>query len=297
MALAECNTTVDSRGRELVQHGTTAFPIACYQDDFTKTDVPWHWHDELEAAVITEGSCTVAAGGEKFVLHAGEGFFINSGILHGAWDPSATGCRFHSLVFHTRLVGGSLDSVFHQSYIQPLLDHPALEMIPLSPAVSWQKSALAAIEEAWQACVREPDGYEFRVRTALSELILLLQRHLPISRQKSGEKALRDAERIKAMLACIHAHYGGALTTKHIASAALVSESECLRCFRSTIGTTPIQYLKQYRLQQASKLLLESREKIADIASACGFQDMSYFTKSFREHKGCTPSEYRKMNK
>ena len=45
--LSECNTTVDRYFREQVQHGTTAFPCACYHDDLAKEDVPWHWHDEL----------------------------------------------------------------------------------------------------------------------------------------------------------------------------------------------------------------------------------------------------------
>ena len=293
MALAECNTTVDAQGRELIQHGTTAFPIACYHDDFRITDVPWHWHDELEAVLISKGSCTVAAGNEKFILHEGEGFFINSGILHGAWDESSTDCRFHSLVFHPRLVGGSLDSVFYQGYLQPLLDNAALEITPLSNSIPWQKSALEAIEDAWQNCSQEPDGYEFRVRSALSELIYLLHRHLPPSRQSSSEKSLRDAQRIKNMLAFIHENFSTELTTKQIAASAMISESECLRCFRSTIGTTPIQYVKQYRIQQAANLLLSTSGRIADIASGCGFQDMSYFTKSFREEKGCTPTEYR----
>ena len=76
MALAECSPTVDQTGREMVEHGTTEFPIACYHDDFRATDVPWHWHQEWEAVLITEGSCMVAAGSRKVTLHTGEGFFM-----------------------------------------------------------------------------------------------------------------------------------------------------------------------------------------------------------------------------
>lgn len=294
MAISLCNSITDESGRELLVHGTTAFPIACYYDDFREMDVPWHWHEEFEAVRITGGSCVVAAGNQKFTLHAGEGFFINSEILHGAWDPKGTGCIFHSLVFHPRLVGGSLDSVFHQEYVQPILCHPALEIIPLSPAVAWQAQVLDAIEEAWQQCRQEPDGYVFRVRNALSQLIWLLHSHMPMRPSRSHSKANRDAERIKTMLSFVHAHYSGEISTGAIASSAMISESECLRCFRSTIGTTPIQYVKQYRIQQAAILLASTGEKISDIAGQCGFQDMSYFTRTFRELKGCVPTEYRK---
>lgn len=294
MALSECNPGTDSTGRELARHGTTGFPIACYYDDFRKMDVPWHWHEELEAAVVTEGSCIVAAGNVKFTLCAGQGFFVNSGVLHGCWDTGNTGCRFHSLVFHSRLVGGSPDSIFSQRYLHPLTDRSAPEILILSPSVSWQKSALEAVESAWQIYVQEPAGFEFQVRDALSRLIFQLCSHLPITAQPVDSRQQRDADRIKTMLAFIHGHYAEDLNAKHIAASATISESECLRCFRSTIAATPIQYLRRYRIRQAAEKLAETDEKIADIAVRCGFQDMSYFTKTFRELMGCTPSEYRK---
>lgn len=293
MAISECNTTIDGTGRELLQHGTIEFPVACYHDDFRKMDVPWHWHEELEVVVVTEGSCIVSAGSEKTTLRAGEGFFINSGILHGAWDADATGCRFHSMVFHPRLVGGSLDSVFYQRYMNPLLNHPAMKFIRLSPDIPWQKSAAAEIESAWQACSGEPAGYEFHIRNALSQLIWLLHSHAPECRCQVSERTFRDAERIKTMLSFIHEHFDEELNTKEIAGSCMISESECLRCFHSTIGTTPIRYLRQYRIQQAAEQLTGTPDRISDIAARCGFQDMSYFTKTFRELKGCTPTEYR----
>lgn len=294
MALADCNTTVDASGRELLQHGTPDFPIACYEDDFQVCDVPWHWHEEWEAVLITKGSCLVAAGNQKAMLRAGEGFFIHSGVLHGCWDTENSGCRFHSLVFHPRLVGGSLDSVFHHQFVQPLLRHSGPEMILLSPCISWQKEALEAMEAAWQHCVREADGFPFPVRSELSRLVFLLCRHLSPAERTLSSKQLRNAQRIKTMLSWIHAHFNKELDTASIAASASVSESECLRCFRSSIGTTPIQYLKHYRIQQAARLLSETSQKISDIAASCGFQDMSYFTRTFREQMGCTPSQYRK---
>lgn len=291
MALSECCASIDSQGRELIDHGSGEFPVACYEDDFRTVSVPWHWHPEWEAVYIAEGSCTVAAGQHKKVLKTGDGFFVNSGVLHGCWDLENSGCIFHSLVFHPRLVSGSLDSAIHRNYVLPLMENQAFEWITLSHTESWQQQALDAIEQAWQACVSEAPGYEFTVRSRLSDLALLLWKHIPSSGE--NQKATRDSDRIKAMLSYIHQQFSGSITVAGIASSAAVSESECLRCFRSAIGITPIQYLKQYRLQQASALLLSTNEKSADIAHACGFQDMSYFTKSFREQYGITPIQYR----
>lgn len=295
MALTECVCTVDSQGRELVVHGTPQFPIACYHDDFSRANLPWHWHEELELAILTEGTAVMAAGNEKFTLNPGDGIFVNSGILHAAWDLKGSCCRFHSIVFHSRLVGGSQDSIYHQDYILPLIRNKAMECLFLSPDTPWQKSVLEAIEETWQACVQEPAGYEFQVRDVLSRLIFHLHSHMPKSGQLPGPKTLRDAQRIKTMLSCIHTRFGEELTAAQIAASAMVSDSECLRCFRATIGTTPIQYLKQYRIQRAAEQLTGTTDRISDIAARCGFQDMSYFTRSFREELGCTPSQYRKQ--
>lgn len=297
MALAQCNSTVDSRGRELIQHGSVAFPIACYHDDFGKMNVPWHWHEELELAVLTEGSAVIASGNEKYVLRAGEGFFVNSGVLHAARDHAQSHCRFHSLCFHPRLVGGSLDSVFYRDYVTPLCRNKSLESLMLRPTLPWQQQILEATEQVWQLCVSESPGYEFRTRALLSEIVAALVARMPATQAVTGGKAARDAQRLKAMLAYIHDHYAGDLTARSIAASAAISESEALRCFRGTIGTSPIQYVKQYRIQQAAQQILETSDRISDIAVRCGFQDMSYFTKSFREETGCTPTEYRTQQK
>lgn len=297
MALSECIVEVDDLGRELLQHGTADFPIACYHDDLRAACVPWHWHEELEAAVITQGSCVVTAGTEKYVLRAGDGFFVNTGILHGCWDTDQTGCRFHSLVFHPRLVGGSGDSVFYRKYLMPVLQNHALEGLCLRREEPWQKEILQRIEDAWQFCAREEPGYEFRVRNALSELTLGLAVHLPEQEKHSGGKVLRDGQRIKTMLRFIHDHYASELDTASIAASAAISESECLRCFHSAIGTTPIRYLRQYRIRMAEQLLSATQLRIADVSAGCGFPDVSYFTKTFREMKGCTPSDFRRQHR
>ena len=57
------------------------------------------------------------------------------------------------------------------------------------------------------------------------------------------------------------------------------------------IGTTPIRYLREYRIGQAADRLANSQVSIADIAAECGVQDISYFTGTFREMKGVTPKQ------
>ena len=293
MALGRCGVVTDQKGWEMRVHGTALFPIGCYHNNLPKDLVPWHWHEELEAVRVTEGQVAVSAEGGSWTMEPGEGFFVNSGVLHEAHQIREEPARLHSMVFHPRLVGGSVESVFWQGYLQPLLADPASRFVRFSEAVPWQKEALEAIESAWQACAQEPPGFEFTAREGASKLVFLLSRHRPAAKERPSEKALRDGERIKTMLRYIEEHLGGELTAAQIARSAAISESECLRCFRAMIGTTPIQYVRQLRVQRAAELLETSDERIADIGAACGFQEMGYFARTFRALKGQTPSQYR----
>lgn len=293
MALGTCGVVTDQKGWEMRVHGTPLFPVGCYHNDLPKDLVPWHWHEELEAVRVSEGQVAVSAEGGSWIMEPGEGFFVNSGVLHEAHPVREEPVRLHSMVFHPRLVGGSVESVFWQSYLQPLMADPASHFVRFSEGVSWQREALEAVESAWQACAQEPPGFEFTAREGASRLVFLLSRHRSAAKERPSEKALRDGERIKTMLLYIQEHCAGELTVAGIAGSAAVSESECLRCFKSMIGATPIQYVKQLRVQRAAELLESTSERVADIGAACGFQEMSYFARTFRELKGKTPRQYR----
>ena len=62
-------------------------------------------------------------------------------------------------------------------------------------------------------------------------------------------------------------------------------------------GTTLRQYIIAYRLKLAKKLLSESAKSVNEVAEECGFNDPSYFTKTFKNAFGMTPKEYRNLSK
>ena len=59
---------------------------------------------------------------------------------------------FLSIVFHPRLVGGSVESIFWQGYVQPLLSDASCRCVCFDPQVPWQRQALSAMEEAVRGC-------------------------------------------------------------------------------------------------------------------------------------------------
>lgn len=293
MALSIClPLATDPLGREMTVHGTALFPVACYHDDLERMGVPWHWHEELEVLTVEAGTVRVRVSGGEYILRQGEGVFINTGVLHGVWALEPGTCRLHSIVFHHRLIGGSVDSIFWQKYLEPILGDPSRGCVPFAQA-PWEQEAINAIEKAWKATVRESEGYEFAVREQLSQLIFLLSRHTSAAQKCPTAKRQRDGERMKAMLQYIQAHMAEELTLPSIAASANISPNEALRCFRNVVGASPIQYVRLLRLQKAAGLLLSTDLPISDIAYQCGFQEMSYFAKTFRQWQGCTPSRYR----
>ena len=62
-------------------------------------------------------------------------------------------------------------------------------------------------------------------------------------------------------------------------------------------GTTLRQYIIAYRLKLAKKLLEESGKSVNEISEECGFNDPSYFTKTFKSAFGMTPKDYRNLTK
>ena len=62
-------------------------------------------------------------------------------------------------------------------------------------------------------------------------------------------------------------------------------------------GTTLRQYIISYRLKLAKKLLAESAKSVNEVSEECGFNDPSYFTKTFKSAFGMTPKEYRNLSK
>lgn len=307
MAISDVINRIDRHGRELLVHGTVSFPVGCYYDDLQREETPWHWHAELEAVVAAAGDVWLDVGKASILVHQGEGFFINTGVLHAVRPASNGACRLHAMVFHPRLIGGSGDSVFWNTYLQPVMEHPQMRFLNLKHQSTetdqtqrnrnWQQESICLIEDAWKRCCTEQEGYEFAVREDLSRLILLLKMNLPAAVTRKSGKIVRDEARIKEMLQFIHSFYAEDITVEAIAASVGISESECLRCFRSTIEISPIQYLRQYRIQEASRMLHSTDFKIVDIALMCGFRNVSYFTKTFREMKGCTPREWRQGEK
>lgn len=290
MGLQLCGLNRDHTQKELQPHGTIEFPCAAYASRHTDAPgdaIPWHWHEELELIFVADGTLKLQVPGREYLLHVGTLVMLNANVLHSViGHPCGT---LHSLVFSPFLIAGGVETAFYKKYVGPLAACPAFTV--------WQTQSAEDAErflDAFSALETDAFAYEFTVRESLSRLFLrCYTQFLPqLSAPKAGKRA--DTARIERMLQYIQSSYAEPVTLTEIAKAADLSERECLRCFRRTIGDTPVQYLLKYRLMQsASMLRARPAAGIAEIASVCGFDDPSYFSKQFRRFYQCTPREYR----
>ena len=282
---------------ELTQHGTPLFPCAGYDEDpgkYLVGNIPWHWHEEIEIVLAVEGDTLVLCDEAEFLLHAGEMIFVNTNVLHKLKrGQKGVPCRINSLLFTPEFISGFPQSIIQQRYIAPLVRCAQLSEVLLLPSVPWQDEAIAHFRRAFEAFNSDQFGFEIIVQVELMYLLLVL---LENQQDRICETALtqnKDAIRIKQMLGYIHEHYAEPLTVSQIAAASAISESECYRCFRKVLDTSPIDYLLQYRIRAAAGMLSGSDRSISDICFATGFNSPSYFAKVFRQELLMSPRKYR----
>ena len=82
------------------------------------------------------------------------------------------------------------------------------------------------------------------------------------------------------------------LTVEDVAGAVAVSRSTLYRRLKEEADCTPSAFIRQVRLQHGARLLREQEGTISEVAYAVGFNSLTYFSRSFREHFDVAPSEF-----
>ena len=281
---------IQSNQMEEVEGLRNEYPYTYHYADLSKTVVPWHWHEALELNLVLEGSVKVCTSSQVLTFHKGEAFFINSNIL--ASMEGQPDCIMDSHLFHPVFLSGHFKSVFETKYLNPVIQNRHLELIPLRSDSGIQQAVIGKLRQL--STLQEQADAEFQTRNLLSEIWLLLLEVIRNS-DSSMYAVSKNQDRILSMLAFIQENYAEKLTLEQIAAAAAVSTRECLRCFRTCIRQSPIEYLMDYRIQVAKKYLENTDLAVTEIALRCGFNSSSYFTKQFRQLCGNTPAAYRKV--
>ena len=287
MVNSKCVTKTDSTKRELEAHGDILFPIACYDEDLSIEKVGVHWHEELEFIHVYEGKSKLHIDKTEVNLTAGSAIFINSGHLHSAAGNS----KIKSLVFHHSLIG-SENSIFYQEVIFPLLDNDKLSYLVLSDKEEWERNVTKNMMLAYDVIYNESYDYENEARFHITRALRLLNENIKVNQKINSHDEI-IYKRIKKVLRYIDDNLSEELNNDKLSELIAVSESVLLKSFKQTIGLSPMQYVLKQRIDKARYLIITTDKKISDIANECGFNDMSYFSKTFKRYFKVSPTEYK----
>jgi AraC-like DNA-binding protein len=132
----------------------------------------------------------------------------------------------------------------------------------------------------------------------MSELMFVeaIRRHietLPVS-QTGWLAGLRDPV-VGQALAALHGEPAAAWTVESLARAVGVSRSVLADRFAEMVALPPMQYLALWRMQRASRLLLEG-EPVAEVAAAVGYESEAAFSRAFKKLVGEAPATWRRVN-
>jgi len=266
------------------------YPYAFHHTDMRETTVPWHWHEALEFGYVVEGRLKISATARTLTLEKGEAYFTNSNALTTV--ENVENCILDSHLFHPVFLGGHFKSVFETKYLNPVIQNRDIDILCIRGETEAQRGLLGKLRLLSQL-QSQPD-VEFQTRSLLSEIWLFLLRVIQETDSSAYRAGAKNQDRILTMMSFIQENYAEKLTLEQIADAASISTRECLRCFRESIRQSPTDYLIEYRVQVAKKLLETTDLSVTEIALRCGFNSNSYFTKIFRRSCGKTPNTYRK---
>lgn len=184
--------------------------------------------------------------------------------------------------FH--ITGSAVESLIHSVGIEP----GRVYDIPQSVMASVKQDFSTIFHEA----TLQQAGFEDMCASISQGILIKLGRgHLDAVR---NDMAAQYRKRLSASVQQMHFHYTSNLRISDLAEMEHLSTSRYRELFRLAFGVSPSEYLMKLRISYAQDLLLTTELSITEIADACGFDDVMYFSRLFHKKTGAAPGAYRK---
>jgi AraC-like DNA-binding protein len=267
--------------------------------------------------LITAGECWLQVDGEPARhVTAGHALVYPRGDAHrmssGPDVTSAVGARLERILARRprRLVhgGGGAETVIVCGFLacdsrvaRLLLDGlPAVLCVDLrgSRAGAWLDASVSyALEEA-----RSPRAGGEGVLAKLAEVLFVevLRHHMhacPSDDTRRGWLAAMRDRVVGAALTAMHRDVARDWTLEDLARASGTSRSVLAQRFQSMVGTSPIQYLTQWRMMRAADLIQTSNATLTRIAERVGYRTDTAFNRAFRREFGVPPATWRRLRR
>lgn len=290
------NLTEYAQYRETKVHEQPDFAYNTYlctiPQDFEKVNP--HWHDQMELIYVKKGTGRITVDLLSYRAPAGSIVIVHPGQLHSIERASNERMEYENIIFSLSMLESIDDDWCRKKFYDPLeagtIRLPAI----LRPEAKLYRRAAGCIDAADAACGERQEGYPLIVKAELQLFFSILYEKRTVFTKKTSSE---NTEKLKKILSFIQLHYTEKLTVNEAAASAGYSASHFMRFFRENAGQTFIEYLLDYRLTAAARRLAETDELCGTAAMESGFDNISYFCRTFRKKYGVSPGVFRKRSR
>ena len=274
--------------KERKEQGTFNFPIAFYHENprSPRYYMPYHWHPYYEIIRIISGSFQLTLDNITKNYHGGDIIFIKDGTLHGGTPHD---CIYEGIVFNLEIL--LKDNHACTKTIHDIMSHKIIIHTLLSES---SENVLPIMSNLCDSLANRNVGYEFMTQVFLYQLIGVILKERLYENQINDRISSERLDSIKNVLDYISQNYSNCLSLEMLAKIAGMNPKYFCRYFRSMTDRTPIDYLNYYRIECACEMLSTRDMSIKEVAISCGFNDESYFIKTFHKYKNVTPKQFMK---
>lgn len=286
------NTIEFQTYKEQKSHTTDEFPYNTYLCtiplDFPS--VPIHWHEEIELIVIQKGKGLVTLDFIEYEVEAGNTIIVLPGHLHSIREISGERMEYENIIFKKELLFSAKEDIINSKFFEPLFRGEINIQNFITPKLSFYDDFSNIIKNMDSLSEKRDFGFQIMIKSNLFKLFYILIQNMKAAESKDNKKS---EEKVKEIISYIHEHYYEDIKLKEVADFCNYSPSHFMRFFKEHLHTSFTKYLNDYRLIQAKKLLSESDLSILEVAGRCGFNNISYFNRLFKQKYNLTPRELR----
>ena len=279
--------------KENKPHGTKDDPFSTYhiENAGRSFQIPVHWHDEFEIIYVRSGFLTVSISGESYIGKTGEAFVVSPGNLHLMGSQSGT-VDYYTFLFSLKYISFRTDDMLDEKLLEPLNSGHLM----ICPRV--KDTAKELCEQLIEIYMAKKDESESKIATQVRTKIILLQfilemwkKGFVIENDTSGRNTVE-----KEMVSYIQQNFTGKISLREFGEQFHLSEKYISRYFKEHFHITLSQYVTYLRLEHAKQLLQDTDIPVTDVAMQSGYQNVSYFIRSFQKAYAVSPLKYRKNN-
>lgn len=266
----------------------SSFSFSKYVENANSKAHLWHYHPEIELVYINGGSGKRQVGSHISYYNDGDLILIGSHLPHCGFTNEQTG-NINETVIQMKpdFLGDSFFDISEMKNIRNLFDQA-------KGGIAFGEKTKKEIGRKIEAMDNLPQLDKLlNILSILNELELSEDFKVLNAEGFSMELQMQDNDRINTVFNYVKDHFQEAITLEEVAVLVHMTVPSFCRYFKKITHKTFTHFVNDYRLVHASKLLAEKPISITEICYESGFNNFSYFNKSFKEFTGKSASQYR----